>query len=105
MMELTEGFLLKHLRTGYSLAQVRAFLDGLFVNGNKELAAASIPITCDGDFIMLILAVIRQNERGLPYTVEMQEGRVERNGYYIPNMVIRKQEGESFVERDIRDVI
>jgi hypothetical protein len=95
---LSENDLIKQINNGYPVARVRAFVENLFANGNNEIAAKDIQITCDSDFILLILAVIRQGERGMPYTVKIGDGQVEQNGYLIPNMVIRKKEVKSHVE-------
>jgi hypothetical protein len=97
-IELSESYLLQQINSGYPMARVRAFVERLFANGNDEIGAKNIPLTCDSDFILLILAVIRQGERGMPYAVEIGDGRVEQNGYLIPNMVIRKKEVKRHVE-------
>jgi hypothetical protein len=86
------------LNNRYSIAKICAFVDGLFGSENEEIESHNMPITCDSDFIMLILAVIRQNEKRMPYTVDIRDGRVERDGYFIPDMVIRKKAVKSHVE-------
>jgi len=95
---LAEEYLLRQINNGYPAARVRDFVNGLFIGGNSEIESKNIPITCDSDFILLILAVIRQNEKGMPYSVDIKNGRALRNGYYIPNMVIHKKEVKSSVE-------
>lgn len=89
---LAEGYLLEQISNGYPTARVRAFAEGLFADGKDAISSADISINDDSDFILLILAVIRQNERGMPYSVVMHNGRIECNGYSIPDMVIRKKE-------------
>lgn len=96
--DLAEGYLLEQIRNGYSVARVRAFVNGIFAQGGSRITAKDIPISCDSDFILLILAVIRQNERDMPYIVELGEGRVMQNGYSIPNLTIIKKEVQSDVE-------
>jgi hypothetical protein len=96
--ELPDAHFLQHMGGGYSIANIRGFLDRIFADGGTEISSENIPLACDSDFILLILAVIRQNERGLPYTVDTSDGRVERNGYYIPNMKIRKKGAAAHVE-------
>ncbi|GHU43800.1 hypothetical protein FACS1894111_10010 [Clostridia bacterium] len=86
--DLAEGYLLEQIKNGYPKARVSAFIKGLFAEGIDSIHAKDIPITCDSDFILLILAVIRQNDRGMPYSIKMQEGRIAKNSYLIPNMVI-----------------
>jgi DNA polymerase/3'-5' exonuclease PolX len=95
---LLEDYLQQQLSSGYSLAQIRAFIERLFSKGNSEITAEKIPITDDVDFILLILAVIRQNEKTLSYRVQMRNGQVERNGYVIPNMIISRKGDDSHVE-------
>ena len=90
---LAEAYLLRQISNGYPAARIRVFVDGLFADGNDEIRSDNIPITCDTDFILLILAVIRQKESGMAYSVDMLNGSVERDGYAIPNMIIRKQKG------------
>jgi hypothetical protein len=89
--------LVSQMKNVYSLERIRLFMEGLFSPGETVLESAKLPIEEDADFIMLILAVIRAHERGMEYTVEMEEGMVDRNGYRIPNMKIRKKEGKSHV--------
>ena len=95
---LAEEYLLRQIKQGYSTARVLAFVEGLFADGAKEIESANLPINCDGDFILLIIAVIRQNERGMPYSVAIKDGRVKRNGYIIPNMEISRKEVKRSVE-------
>lgn len=96
--DIGEEYLLRHIGNGYPVAKVRSFIERLFEAGENHVAAKDIPITGDSDFILIILAVIRQGEIGMPYTVEMKEGRIEQNGYQIPNMVIHKKEVSVHVE-------
>lgn len=98
LTDFAEGYLLEQIKNRYSSAKVRAFVDSLFTIGASRIEAKDIQISGDSDFILLILAVIRQNDRGMPYTVEIGEGRIQRNGYAIPNMTIIKKEGPSNVE-------
>lgn len=96
--DIAEGYLLQQIKNGYSAARVRSFINSLFSQGVIRIAAGDIQISSDSDFILLILAVIRQNETGMPYTVEMGEGRIQCNGYVIPNMTIIRKEVPSNVE-------
>lgn len=96
--DLAERYLLEQFKNGYPAARIRAFVDDLFAKGASRIEAKDIQISCDSDFILLILAVIRQNDRGMPYSVKMGEGRVWRNGYAIPNMTIFKKGLTNHVE-------
>ncbi|MCL1810588.1 MAG: DUF5716 family protein, partial [Clostridiales bacterium] len=89
--EWAEGLLLSQVKGGYPIAKIRAFIESLFPTGASEINSCDINVTTDSDFIMLILAVIRQNERGTTYTVDIGNGRICQNGYMIPNMTIRRK--------------
>jgi hypothetical protein len=94
--------LLRQMRGVYSLDRIRAFVEGLFAaagftGGEGVLQSESLPIKEDADFILLILALLRSREGGMNYTIELGEGRVERYGYIIPNMTIRKKRGKAHV--------
>jgi len=95
---LAKEYLLKQIGNGYPISKIRDFIDSLFPEECTEIESKDILISCDADFIMLILAVIRQGETGLPYVANIGEGRVERNGYIVPHMVIRKSEDDANVE-------
>lgn len=90
--------LLEQIKNGYPIARVRAYVDGLFADGSDFIESENIPINSDTDFILLILAIVRASDRGMNYLIQMGEGRIERNGYRFPNMIIRKKEGKSLVE-------
>jgi hypothetical protein len=90
--------LMEQIKNVYPIARIRAYVDGLFADGSNSIESKDIPITSDTDFILLILAVVRASDRGMPYLVQMKEGRTERNGYRFPNMIIRKKEGKNLVE-------
>jgi hypothetical protein len=85
------------LKNMYSLDRIRRFVEGLFsaavrdAAGNALVESENIFVEDDADFILLILALFRSREQGMDYTVELKEGRVERNGYHIPNMKFRKK--------------
>ena len=87
---IAEEYLLHRISSGYTLARIRAFLESLFTDGANEVWPEHITINDEPEFIMLILAMIRQGEDGLPFEVEILQGRIMRNGYLIPNMVIRR---------------
>ncbi|MDR2648321.1 MAG: DUF5716 family protein [Clostridiales bacterium] len=89
----TADQLLKQLNMRYSAAMIGAFVKRLFPEGVSQIESKDIAIKCDTDFIMLILAVIRQNERGMPYRVMIKEGHVALNSCQIPNMAIFRKDG------------
>jgi len=85
-----EGYLLQQIKNSYPSARVRAFIDGLFTDGQTQITANNIPLFSENDFILLILAVIRRNEQDMPYGIEIGNSRIENNGYHIPDMIINK---------------
>jgi hypothetical protein len=90
--------MLEQIKNGYPVARVRAYVDSLFANGVESIKSEDILVNSDTDFILLVLAIVRANDKGMTYLVQMGKGRIERNGYRIPNMIIRKEEGKSHVE-------
>jgi hypothetical protein len=84
------------MKNVYSLDRIRRFVEHLFASAGDTsvLESETLPIEEDADFILLILAIIRSQERGMDYTIEMEEGRVDRNGYRIPKMKIRRKTEE-----------
>jgi hypothetical protein len=95
---IAKEYLVKQIADGYPIKRIRSFIDNLFQDGRNEIESKDIHISCDSDFIMLILAVIRQGEIGLPYVADIGEDRVECNGYIFPQMVIRKGKVNVHVE-------
>ncbi|MDR1142860.1 MAG: DUF5716 family protein [Spirochaetaceae bacterium] len=85
------------LKNMYSLERIRRFVEGLFsaavrdAAGNALVESANIYVGSDSDFILLILSLLRSREQGMGYTVELEGGRVKKNGYHIPNMKFRKK--------------
>jgi len=73
-------------------------VNSLFIEGQSSVSSETIPIYNDTDFILLILAIVRANERDMDYKVQMNNGRLNSNGYTIPNMTISKREAEHCVE-------
>jgi hypothetical protein len=84
--------LFEQMKNVYSLDRIRRFVERLFASAGDVLESETLPIEEDADFILLILAIIRSHERGMDYTIEMEDGRVDRNGYRIPKMKIRRKE-------------
>lgn len=90
--------MVEQLKNGYPISRVRAFVDKLFATGESKVESKDISIKEESDFILLILAVVRANDRGMNYTVEMKNGQVEKGGYRIPNMILKKKGGRHHVD-------
>jgi hypothetical protein len=93
--------LAKQMSRVYSFDRVRHFVESLFAPGETLVESKNLFIGGDEDFILLILAIIRSNERGTNYTVCMKNGTVRRNGYLLPNMRIQKKEGKDDVSKRV----
>ncbi|EHL05498.1 hypothetical protein HMPREF0322_03848 [Desulfitobacterium hafniense DP7] len=96
--DLAMAGMLEQIKNGYPVARIRAYVDRLFAHGAESVRSEDVPLNSDADFILLILAIVRANDKGMPYRVQMGEGRIERNGYRIPNMIISKKGGKHHVE-------
>ena len=95
---LSQEFLLHQIQNAFPPSRIRAYIEQLFANGGDVIEAQNIPITCDADFILLMLAVIRHSERDMPFTVDLRTGYIENSGYRIPDIVIRRKGVRSHVE-------
>ena len=95
---LAQEFLLDQIKTSYPLPRIKAFVEGLLSEGRDRIEAVDIPLASDTDFILLILAVIRHQDAGMPYTIEAGEGRIFSQGYWIPNLTILRKETAHEVE-------
>ena len=92
LIGIAEEYLIGQINKGYPVSRIRAFVDGLFSDGEREIESKDIPISNDSDFILLILAVLRQKEAGMQHTVELKNTeRVEKEGYIIPDIIVRKR--------------
>jgi hypothetical protein len=89
---LSDEYILENFKNAYSTEKVRSYVESLFTPGVHTISSEDLKIDTDTDFILTILSVIRQSDRGMSYAIEMDEGRVERNGYYIPKFYIHKKE-------------
>lgn len=98
LSEAAKEFFLEQIQDSYPLARIKAYVESLFQDGLSRVASRDVKLASDTDFILLILAVIRQEDRGMPYTIEMGEGRVEVNGYKIPELTFVKKENDHEVE-------
>jgi uncharacterized protein Yka (UPF0111/DUF47 family) len=93
-----EKYLLAQIRNGFPLKRIRAFVDGLFTEGVISVSVSEIHIKSDDDFILLMLAVIRQHDVGMSYHIDVGEKRVDRDGYLVPEMTITRKKAANHVE-------
>jgi hypothetical protein len=96
-LEAAMAGMLEQIKNWYPVSRILAYVDSLFIAGDT-VSSEEIPINNDTEFILLILAIVRANEHGMNYKVQMHEGRLEKNGYKIPNMTLNKKEAKHHVE-------
>jgi len=96
--EFAMNGMMEYLKNRYSVSKVKEYVNDLFKDNKNSVESGDISIESESDFIMLVLAVVRANERGMNYKIEMNTGQIECNGYRIPNMVFKKKEGKGHVE-------
>jgi hypothetical protein len=84
-----KDFLVARIASAYTKSRIRDYLDSLFTEDADTVYSDSIRISDESEFIMLILALVRQGEDGLPFSIEIKKGQSSNNGYSIPNMIIR----------------
>lgn len=90
--------LLTELSGQYSLAKIGQFVESFFLHGIEEISSQDITLENHHDLVLLILAVIREKETDLGYSVTLAEGQCQRGVYRIPNMIFRKTGGLTHVD-------
>jgi len=86
---------LKKARKQYSHQKIMSFMKELM--GNKHILKSSeIRIANDAQFVMLVLATLKKDEKGVFYQVEFENGYDQCDGYIIPRM--------RFIRRDKTNV-
>lgn len=83
--------MLEQIKNMYTLSKICAYVDKLFPDGDGEVSSENMTLNEDSEFIMLLLAVLRAHDSKATYSIELEDGMVERNGYRIPHMMIRKK--------------
>lgn len=62
-----------------------AYLKRIFAGGKRKLTSADLPLENDDDYVCSIMLSVSDRHK-----VEFLDGSITRNGYTIPNMVIKK---------------
>lgn len=78
---------------GYNTNKIKEFIISR-ANGNKEVTIADLNIHNDEDFILSILAMLRGDEKELPFKVEFDEGYLRVRNYLVPNIKFIMKEGK-----------
>ena len=89
--DVTEMF--DKIKLGYNLNKIKEFIID-HLQGNKEIEIKDMHIQNDEEFILSILAMLRGDEKELPFKVEFNEGYVKSKNYLLPNIKFVLKEGK-----------
>ena len=78
---------------GYNTNKIKEFIVTR-ASGRKDLPIAELKISNDEDFILSILAMLRGDEKELPFKVEFEEGYLQVKNYLVPNIKFIMKEGK-----------
>ena len=78
------------LRSGYSDARVKSYMDSLFANGRTEVASEEISVENDTDYILTLLSVVSAYSGTRGYRIEITDGYAQKGVYRIPRFVLKK---------------
>ncbi len=73
------------LAEGYNTNKIITFITSK-IQGRDEIMIKDLQIENDDDFILTILAVIRGDERELPFKIEFYNDYIKLNRYLVPNI-------------------
>lgn len=78
---------------GYNLRRIKDFiLDRM--KQQSEVTIEQIHIENDEDFVLAMLAMLRGDEKELPFKVEFDEGYIRVKNYLVPNLKFIMKEGK-----------
>ncbi len=78
---------------GYNTNKIKDFIVSR-ASGNKMISIEELKINNDEDFILAILAMLRGDEKELPFKVEFEEGYLHVKNYLVPNIKFIMKEGK-----------
>ena len=84
------GAVVEKLRSGYSDARVKSYMDSLFTDGKTEISSEAIAVNNDADYILTLFSVVTAYRGRRGYHIQIEGGSVEKNGYRIPRFVLKK---------------
>lgn len=74
----------------YSDKKINLYLNSL-MQGNEEISTKNIIIRNNDEFIMCLLACVKQDEKDIEFAIEFNKGNIISGGYYLPDAVIRRK--------------
>jgi hypothetical protein len=90
--------MMEQIKNRYPLSRICSYIDTLLAGGDSKISSENLIINEDSEFILLLLSVLRAHDPKVTYSIELEDGMVERKGYRIPRMIIRKKEIHHHVE-------
>lgn len=78
---------------GYNTTKIKEFIVSRALE-RKEITIQELNIQTDEDFILSILAMLRGDEKELPFRVEFDEGYIRLPHYLVPNIKFIMKEGK-----------
>lgn len=78
------------LKSSYSEARVRQYMDNLFKQGEDSVTSEEIPVTSDEEYILTLLSVISAFRGRKEYGLELMDGYIDKSGYRIPRFVMKR---------------
>lgn len=78
------------VKRSYTAKRIKDFMYEQF-GGKLELEAEELGLQMDDDFILLILGILKHDEKSSFYNVDFQDGYILLNGYRIPRMKLAKK--------------
>lgn len=86
----TRAAAMRIMNNKYSKKNVMMFIHKMF--GEKtEISTSDIGIADDEAYIMTMLSVVHSGDRDSDYTIEVNDGSIDREKYGIPDIVFRKK--------------
>ena len=78
---------------GYNTNKIKEFIVSR-ASGNKHVTIEQLNINNDEDFILAILAMLRGDEKELPFKVDFDDGYLRVKNYLVPNIKFIMKEGK-----------
>ena len=78
---------------GYNLRRIKEFILSR-MESQQEVTIEQIHIENDEDFVLAMLAMLRGDEKELPFKVEFDEGYIKVKNYLVPNLKFIMKEGK-----------
>lgn len=79
--------LIKQIADGYNTAKISGFIvERIKASGKNDITIEELKVNTDEDFILVILATLRGDEKEFPFKVEFLNGYIKVKNYLLPNI-------------------